>query len=307
MSRLAASIVTFNPDIQTLTRLVDILKCQVEAVIVVDNASERESANAMKCWCADSQVELVLNEENQGVSAGHNQAVVIAEEKGFTHLAMFDQDSLPSDTMLLDLLRVEERLRAGNAKIAAVGPQYFDPRHRVPAPFIRLEQGWVRKLQCRDQSEVMPVDYLITSGTLIRLEVLREIGGFDESLFIDYIDIEWCLRAKAKGYQSYGVCAAKMHHSLGDEVVSWQNGKRLVSVRTPLRNYYLFRNAVLLYRRPYIAWIWCLNDAYRLLLKLGFFSLVTPPRLTNLKMMLLGLYHGICGRSGRYTRSLRSS
>lgn len=300
MPRLAASIVTFNPDISVLNQLLEILKSGTDRIFVVDNGSGGATTRQLGKLSGDDRVTVKLLSENIGVSAAHNLALDWAEREGCTHLVMFDQDSLPAASMLSELLRVEGALREKGARVAAVGPQYYDPRHLTPAPFIRLERGLVQKIQCGEEDEIIPVDYLITSGTLICLDVLKEIGQLDESLFIDYIDIEWCLRAKNMGFQSYGVCAAKMRHSLGDEVVSWRNGKRLISVRSPLRNYYLFRNAVLLYKRDYISWIWILNDAYRLLLKLGFFSLITPPRLTNLKMMLLGLLHGAMGRSGRY-------
>ncbi|MBS4095578.1 MAG: glycosyltransferase family 2 protein [Sulfuricella sp.] len=302
MPSLAATIVTFNPDIQTLVRLVEILINRAEKVILVDNGSAQETLQELSRFSDNPRVKLLLIGANLGVSAAHNLALNWAVSEGYTHAAMFDQDSLPDESMLDELMRVEGDLRAAGKHVAAIGPQYFDPRHLAPAPFIRLEGGLIRKICCSRESEIVPVDYLITSGTLIRLDVLKEVGMLDESLFIDYIDIEWCLRAKAKGFQSYGVCSAKMHHSLGDEVVSWRNGKRLISVRTPLRNYYLFRNAVLLYKRSYIPWVWIFNDAYRLLLKLGFFTLITPPRLVNLKMMTLGLLHGMMGRSGPYPR-----
>lgn len=300
MSRLAATVVTFNPNIETLKRLVEVLEAGAEKLILVDNGSSQETLEALTGFSDNPRVKLMLIGRNLGVAAAHNRALNWASSEGYTHAVMFDQDSLPDESMLGELLRVEGELRAAGKKLAAIGPQYFDPRHLAPAPFIRLEGGLVRKICCSQDSEIVPVDYLITSGTLIRLDVLTEIGKLDEALFIDYIDIEWCLRAKNKGFQSYGVCAAKMQHSLGDEVIPWRNGKRWISVRSPLRNYYLFRNAILLYKRDYISWIWVVNDAYRLLLKLGFFSLITPPRLTNLKMMLLGLLHGIMGRSGRY-------
>jgi rhamnosyltransferase len=69
-------------------------------------------------------------------------------------------------------------------------------------------------------------------------------------------------------------------------------------VHKPLRHYYYFRNALLLYRRPYIPVIWKLRDLGMLVLKAGFFASVPRPRLVRLRMIALGLYDGLFGHSG---------
>lgn len=299
-TRVAASIVTFNPEAEKLEDLLNRLKYQVDEIILVDNASAVNGSCSSRVKDGPCPVTYLQLPENMGVGAAHNAAIRYAMAAKFTHVALFDQDSQPEDGMVAALLNAETDLSSHHKHLAALGPQYFDPRHKAPAPFIRLENGWVKKIQAQPDDQYIPVDYLITSGSLINLEVIQEIGLMDESLFIDYVDIEWCLRAKSMGYQSFGVCAAKMQHHLGDEVVAWRGGRRMISVRSPLRNYYLFRNAALLYQRNYISAAWVANDALRLILKLGFFSLMTPPRLTNLKMMVMGFWHGLLGRSGRY-------
>jgi rhamnosyltransferase len=117
-----------------------------------------------------------------------------------------------------------------------------------------------------------------------------------EDLFIDYIDIEWGLRAKAKGFQSFGVCDAEMYHSLGEEPISLL-GKKFPN-HSPLRHYYHFRNAIHLYKESWVPLNWKLVDGWKLLQKFGFYSLFGKPRRDHFMMMSRGLLHGLLGKSG---------
>ena len=58
------------------------------------------------------------------------------------------------------------------------------------------------------------------------------------------------------------------------------------------------RNAVLLYREPWVPLNWKLVSASRLVLKMGFHVLVTAPRLRHLEKITRGLLHGLMGRAG---------
>jgi GT2 family glycosyltransferase len=141
----------------------------------------------------------------------------------------------------------------------------------------------------------VPAECPIISGSLISMEAIGSVGLMESDLFVDYVDIEWGLRAASLGYKCFGVCGAVMDHQLGDSVRLFLG--IVVPVRSPLRHYYLFRNACLLYRRRYVPLRWKLNDAYRLLLKYGFYSLMTPPRLQHFRMMTLGIAHA--NRAGK--------
>jgi len=118
-----------------------------------------------------------------------------------------------------------------------------------------------------------------------------------EDLFIDYVDIEWGLRARHQGFQSYGVCSAYMRHSLGDHPINFF-GKN-IPLHSPLRHYYHFRNAVLLYREAWVPLNWKLVDGWRLCLKYVFYSLFAKPRMAHWRMMTLGLWHGLKGKTGK--------
>jgi len=182
--------------------------------------------------------------------------------------------------------------------VAAVGPCYLDERQNNPPPFIRFKGLKLERQIYTEENPVVEVDYLIASGCLISVPAIAAVGGMREELFIDYVDIEWGLRARYSGYKLFGSFAALMSHSLGDEPIGFF-GKKFPA-RSPLRHYYLFRNAVWLYTQPWPPLNWKLIDAWRLILKFGFYALFAAPRLQQLKMMSLGLWHGLRGKAGKF-------
>jgi rhamnosyltransferase len=294
--RVCAVVVTYHPEPAALARLLDRLSGQVDRTVMVDNtplpAAVPDAALQQR-----PGLQLVRPGANLGVAAGHNLGIAQARQAGASHVLLLDQDSEPAVDMVARLLETEAALRVRGERIAALGPRFIDPRYGYFAPFIRLE-GWrIRRVDPSPaQAAPEPADYLITSGSLIRLDTLDAVGGMDDALFIDYVDIEWGLRAKALGFQCFGVPRAQMVHTLGDAPVRFMN--RLVPLHSPLRHYYHFRNALLVYRKRSAPPRWVVNDAFRLLLKFVFYGLFATPRGQHLRMMARGLRDGMLGRAG---------
>ncbi|MHC1728002.1 MAG: hypothetical protein AB9866_18700 [Syntrophobacteraceae bacterium] len=167
-----------------------------------------------------------------------------------------------------------------------------------PPPFIRIRGFRLERLGCSVPHAIVPVDYLVSSGCLIPVSVLDHVGGMREDFFIDFVDIEWGLRARWFGYQCYGVCNAKMSHCLGNEPLRLFNMR--FPMHTPLRHYYHFRNAVLLAQKKWVSRNWKLVNGLRMCLKYGFYSLLARPRFEHWRMMTLGVMHALQGRSGDY-------
>jgi rhamnosyltransferase len=116
------------------------------------------------------------------------------------------------------------------------------------------------------------------------------LGGLDSDLFIDYVDYEWCLRARARGWRVIGLPSVRMTHELGDEVRLVLG--RQVLVHRPRRQYYLIRNAVLLARRRSLPRHWRLHLLGRALRQFVGHTLLCAPRATRFKWMLRGLVDG---------------
>lgn len=292
---VVAVVVTYRPDLLVLNALLDTLVSQVAHVIVVDNGSEKTVAS----WTvAHTNVECLPQVENLGLARAQNLGIKRAKALGAAYVLLSDQDSLPAPDMVAQLMFAADFARASGAKLAAVGPRYLDPRQDNPPPFLR-RHGWrIVRQPCRQGDEVVEVDYLIASGCLINIEVLDVLGGMAEDLFIDYVDIEWGLRARHAGYQLFGACGARMRHDLGEH--PFRLFGKAIPVHSPLRHYYHFRNAIWLYRQPWLDPRWKFADGWRLFRKFLFYSLFTPPRLDHLRMMSRGVRHGLVGCMGRH-------
>lgn len=303
-----AVVVCYRPDLAQLGRLLDALAPQVAGIVVVDNGPDDRLRAALETRAdnqPDSRVRHLPMSGNVGVASGHNAGVAAVREQGASHVILFDQDSLPAPDMVQRLLDAVDEAQGRGLRVASAGPQFHDPRDGTVYPFIRLD-GWKIERVRKPDTESGGVrhciaDYLITSGCLIPLAVFDEIGGMEDGLFIDYIDIEWGLRARSRGYVNLGVFDAGMEHDLGDPPRRYFGGRLRVPMHSPLRHYYHFRNALQLYRRGYIPLRWRLNDGYRLLLKGVFYSLMVENRGEQRRMILRGCRDGIAGIAGPYS------
>jgi rhamnosyltransferase len=288
-----AVVVTYKPDILTLIELLAALRGQIEHIVIVHNHYEDDlSANLPQ----KSFDHLIVMGGNHGIAAAHNAGIIYSKLKDASYVLLMDQDSIPALDMVQRLLAAS--LKADN--LACVGPRYSDPRHDNPPPFLRLNGLRLSRCKCDGVNNLVRVEYVISSGCLIPVQAIEKVGSMKEELFIDYVDIEWGLRAQSLGLFSYGVCDALMHHSLGESPYIFRGRAR--PVHSPLRHYYLVRNAILLYKTNYIPLNWKIIDAYRLALKFGFYSLLAKPRYSHFVMMIRGLIDGVIGKSGQFKR-----
>ena len=289
-----AVIVTYRPDMSALEAQLARLRPQVSAIVLLDNASDEATRTALDELASRFSATLLVNPRNLGVAAALNQGIDRARSQGATHVLLMDQDSLPAIDMVATLHAALARL-AVHGPVAAVGPVAEDLRNGDLAPFVRIGFPLNRKIPASAGQDVR-CDFLITSGSLLPMAALDAVGGMDEGLFIDNVDLEWSFRAAGAGHALHGVGDARMGHRIGEGVRRLPFGASFV--HSPVRLYYMMRNRVLLYRRAETPGLWIAQDVPRALLKLLRFSLLVPPRGANTRAMLAGLRDGLLGRSG---------
>jgi len=296
---VCAIVVSYRPEIGALRRLFFATLPQVDALVVVENGA---SDAAFDRFCAQTQSDKIVilkQDRNIGLAAAFNRGIAWAHQRGFSHVLLLDQDSEPTQGMVCALMQGLVASSAGR-KIAAVGPRFHDAREDRYAPFVRIAFPISRKIFTPGESGLVGCDFLISSGSLIPMAALADIGPMDEGLFIDNVDLEWGFRALAKGYSLIGVCAATMHHRLGHGRRRLPFGLGFIVVHDPIRLYYIMRNRLLLYRLPHTPAVWIAQDAPRVTVKFLLFSVLVRPRLRNVRLMLAGLRDGLLGRSGPY-------
>ena len=294
---VCAVIVSYHPEPAAIAALIEVMTRQVGAVVLVDNASDDDWQAALGERLAMRDGALLGQSRNVGLAAAQNIGIDWARSNGYHYVLLLDQDSEPGEGMVASLLQTLQML-AATSRVAAVGPRFHDVREDRDAPFVRIGFPLNRKLWCEVATQHIACDFLISSGALIPLDVLDQVGPMDAGLFIDNVDLEWGFRAQAKGYALYGVCAATMHHRLGDGRRALPFGSGQVVVHGPLRLYYMMRNRLLLYRMPHTPRVWIAQDIPRVLAKLFLFGVLIGPRLRNLRCMMRGLWDGLRGRDG---------
>lgn len=292
---VCAVVVTYHPDPVALWELLGAITDQAGAVVVVDNTS---ATDVGQFGVAVPKAVSVLHQpSNHGLAVAQNRGIEWARARGYRYVLLLDQDSVPGAGMVAALLLALQRLRDAGP-VGAVGPRFHDLREDRGAPFVRIGFPLNRKLHCESAGQTVGCDFLISSGALIPMEVLDDIGAMDAGLFIDNIDLEWSFRARSRGYALYGVCAATMNHKLGDARHALPLGLGTVVVHGPVRLYYMMRNRMRLYRMPHTPRVWILQDLPRVWVKLLLFGVLIGPRWRNLRFMLRGIGDGLHGIEG---------
>jgi rhamnosyltransferase len=296
-SGIFAIVVTYHPNIIQLKNLIFSLSQQCKNVLIIDN-SEPSCRMTAKLEHQFSDVNVISLDHNTGLGVAQNIGINHALQNGAEAVLLFDQDSTVDSSFVSGMWNTYLMAqRTNSVPVAAIGPRYSDVNQDIRSPFVRLSGLKIVRVQCTQDKLYVEVDCLIASGSLLLRDALCVVGLMREDLFIDYVDTEWCLRAKQMGYRCVGACTVEMRHSIGDEVVFWRGHS--YTLHTPLRHYYLMRNATALYFRSRLPLQWKVADGIRLFFKFCIYSVLAKPRTAHISMMIRGIWHGLIGHMGR--------
>lgn len=223
---IAGTVILYNPEEEILSNLLSYYP-RLANLYIYDNSPV--DSTQIKEWAASKpNVSYFLSGENEGISIRLNQAAQKAIEAGAEWLLTMDQDSYFEETELDKYFNYLSNA-INKDKVAMYGIEFEHKPTEELAP----------------DSEGTPIDYVITSGSVVNLNLFDKVGGFDEALFIDEVDLEYCYRAISKGYEISKFKDVFLQHSLG-KVAQFKSLKSLkVTPRTlhsPLRVYYMIRN-----------------------------------------------------------------
>lgn len=300
---VVAVVVTFHPDVAHLRRQFDALLPQVDRIVVVDNGSSEHRLAVVREWSASmaSQLSLIELGRNQGIASAQNRGIEVALAAGASHVLLMDQDSVPAGDMVQWLLSALASCPPAAAP-AAAGPRIYDPCTRTSLDYLRKSGTRYKRMSVPETTTApLEVDHLIASGSLIPAEALARIGNMDEGLFIDAVDTEWCLRARAAGFRLIAEARAVLEHELGSHRMRLRIGGRFrtLAFHPPLRQYYIFRNNLLLCRRPYVDRAWLRLMMTVLPRRLALYCVFGPNRFEYLTEMLAGIRDALLCRTGR--------
>ncbi|MBN2856196.1 MAG: glycosyltransferase family 2 protein [Halothiobacillaceae bacterium] len=303
---IAAIIVAYNPEADSFVALLQSLSSQVDRLVVIDNSPpSNDSAFELvrKSGVVIERVNLLRLGDNLGIATALNLGIELAISEGANWLLLSDQDSLPAPDMAAGLMAAFAALQSRGLRVGAVGPTFTDLHTTLTYPFQANLPGqffYGHRAPTESEPHVEALT-LITSGTLIPAEAMREVGLMRDDFFIDQVDIEWCHRARSKGYRLYGTGWARMYQRMGEARLRvWYLRWRYESAYSPLRIYYRLRNFVALWKLDFVDWRWKLRSSWYCLgivySHVGFGT----QRLASLRMAAKGVWHGLWGRMGRY-------
>ncbi len=289
--RTGCVVVFYRPDAACVERANRLSR--IHRLVVVDNTETTDERLAGSLYPG---IAYLPNHANLGIATALNRGVTRLLDEGFDAAMLFDQDSEPTDTLLKELPDVLARRLTEGERVALVGPAYDDARLGGVAPFVRFRFFKLQRIAPAGNRPI-DVDFLITSGSCVNLHCWKDVGSMDDALFIDFVDLEWCARAKRKGYRILGIPWLTLTHELGETPVRVLG--RTYPMHSAVRHYYLFRNAVALILRADMPGNWKSTEIVKMPGRLLIYALLPRNGGSHLGMALKGIWHAVRGRMGK--------
>lgn len=285
-------IVLYNPDFASIQNCLKSIQFQVDRVVIIDNStvSNFECQSVHNC-------DVVVLGSNYGVGYAQNIGIKIAIESGADYILLSDQDTIFPQNYVVDMLVSFEKIKLRD-KVAAGCPNFFDVNRSAVCPMI-VDAGPLGFKLKTDTSGLHKVSFANASGMIVPAQVFSVVGLMREDLFIDCVDTEWCTRAEHLGYSIYCNADMVITHSLGDRSINVLG--RVITQHCPLRHYYLARNSMCLaLYSKHLTLNKRLFFLLRAIKRVVGHAVLSAPRLENLRMGVLGIWHGVIGRLGKY-------
>ena len=280
---VCAVIVSYNPKSTFIENIVNVA-AEVDHVVVVDNGSGIETEHYLQELDRRLRCTVIRNVENLGIALALNQGVKYALEGGYDWVCTLDQDSQVSDGFVSKMIETYQQA-PDPKRVAILAPSYVD-----------RESGVRLRLKCTRDGQILTT---MTSGSMVPLTAIRKLGFFDESLYMDAVDIEFCLRARREGMLILQSPAVLLH-SLGRTSYYQFLGLRFgVTHHAPNRRYYMTRNRLWLLMRYASDWPWTWRESKTMLLDAVKIAFAEDSKWSKFRAMAAGIGDACRGRLGK--------
>ena len=225
-NRCCICLVLYKPNSNEIKKIAQYMN-YVEKIYIYDN-SETSSLKIITEITSKTNFQYYFNGENDGISIAYNKMAEDVVNDGFDFFLALDQDSTIAQTSFSSALK--SLSSTDNVAIYAMNTILNS----------RLITDTNRKLT--------DISFAITSGSIFNIRIFIDNGGYDENLFIDGVDREYCLRALKNRQKIKLLNGINLYQQLG------QGHANLLGIyeHNPLRNYYIYRNRFYVIRKyPY--------------------------------------------------------
>ena len=277
---ILAVIVSYNPD-DRIIRCYNSIKKQADKVIIVDNFSQEEKSKQYLKQLS-METEIIYNDKNYGIAKALNQVAKYAMVNNYKWLLTADQDSEFLPNTYSTMLNFYEEM-SDKEETMLIAPKFKK----------RIEYEKQNALVINDinwQKETL----IITSGSLIKIEIFKQIGFFEEKLFMDRVDFDFCFRININGF------ITKIAKNLFFVCEFAEEGKKYsftVTNYSAQRRYYITKNTVYLlkyfFKFPKEILYLTINDCFLPLFIILFFE---TDKFNKIKNIFSGFIDGILNR-----------
>lgn len=238
--KIGAVIVTYNPNLRLLKKNIEAIEVQVKKVVIVDNGSENSSEIKL---LFSSKVQFIELEDNKGIAFAQNVGMRVFLNESFDWVVTLDQDTvLPTEAV--KLFTESKKIRIADTGILAA--QYIDRNWNSAQRAEHINSG----------TQVIEKHFVIASGNMVRVEAWDAVGGFDNNLFIDYVDDDFNAKIRLMGYKIWELSNVRMEHAIGRVVNKPLLARMLLYPKnavfydhTPFREFYIHRNRIIMIKR----------------------------------------------------------
>ncbi|MCQ2466571.1 MAG: glycosyltransferase family 2 protein [Clostridia bacterium] len=233
-----AGIVLFNPDFVRTKENINAILPQVDKLFLVDNGS-KDISELKEFYKNETKIELFESGKNLGIASALNRLVAMAHKAGFEWILTLDQDSVCEPELIA---KYDETLKKVSGR--KVGMLTCVPYDR---------NFGVEKIQ-DFKGEYTNVERCITSACFTNVAAVIDVGGFDDSMFIDYVDFDMCFLMTEAGYEIIKIGYYGILHELGSSTrKSFLGREVIVTNHSPFRRYWYSRNVVYCMRKHPIS------------------------------------------------------
>ncbi len=171
-------------------------------VIVVDNASKDRSAEIARSFGG----RVIVNKKNLGFGSACNQGAKLLST---SHVFFLNPDAILDGSTVSEL----EKEIARHPDAGGWGPaiRVAAKRQKFRSTSFPQNKG-ARYTEESPPVETSEVDFLDGAALVVGLDVFREIGGFDENIFLYYEDDDLCFRIRSKNKKLIYAPAANLFH-----------------------------------------------------------------------------------------------
>jgi len=271
-SDIAGLIVLYNPDQNIIGNIQSYIN-QLSMFYVVDN-SEVYNNKIIETIKSFSISKYIFNGENLGIAKALNIGAEEAIKDGFKFLFTFDQDSKATPGMIETMISF--LAENDSSSIGILSPFQDNKGYKKPP-----------------SNKITKVSNIATSGNLLNLEAYKQVGPFLDELFIDYVDVEYCLRLNDSGFKVIRLNTAILLHNLGNIIKRrFLFRKVAVTNHSPLRLYYRTRNRFYVLRKyKYKFPLFSIHNFFRLFMETLKVACFERERIEKIRMMIKGYSH----------------